>query len=574
MKSSRTLYALLVLATLAAMVLALAGASRLSATWDEPLHLLSGWAALRYGDYRFGPGMPPLVKMWAALPLLVTPGVRTDRESPTWQAGMQVPESRRFLFRENDADRLLLRARAMIVLLWAALGWLLFFWARDLFGRGTAAVLLVLYFLEPNLMAHGSLVTTDLGLTLLYFAAAYALWRMLRLVTPWNLAAFALAFGLAQVTKFSAFLLLPVAGAILLVRATCPQPWGVRLGRGGAAATRGGRLLLAGGILLATLLATWVSIWGVYRFRHAIVPPGSPARVEFMEQEQIATADPRLKSLLFAADRHHLLPNPFAMGLLYIQGGTQATRYFLGEYPEGKVWYFYPVVFLLKTPLSVTILLAAGLAWLLLARPWPASWRLALLLPPGAYLLAGMLQPFTTGVRHILPLYPFVLLLAGGAVSALLVGRRRLLLAGLGLLLLTEFAVIYPDGIASFTLAVGGPARGDRYLLDSNLDWGQDLKRLGEWAARHRVELVNLNYFGTAMPEYYRIPYVPLWGMIFQPPREPVLPGWVAVSLTQLRGLYGDRKYRAYYHPLLEREPDLTIGRSLRLYWCQEPWWK
>jgi len=194
------------------------------------------------------------------------------------------------------------------------------------------------------------------------------------------------------------------------------------------------------------------------------------------------------------------------------------------------------------------------------------------LLPLAVFLVAAMTAKLNIGARHILTIYPFVLLLAGCAVNKFYGAPRksfRLLLVSLCLLAISEFISIYPHYLAFFNQFTGGPRNGHKYLIDSNLDWGQDLKGLKHWMDEHDVRHINLSYFGTADPAYYRIDCTHLPGEPFFDEKltgDPRLPGFVAVSVTNLRGLYFPDNARNLYKPLLDMKPAAVIGYSIYVY--------
>ena len=175
MKNSSPLRVIIALTLFAAIYLALAVGSytRESATWDEPQHLTAGYAALTRRDYRIDTEHPPLARMWAAVPLALSTGIRFDETSPHWQNGPQWFFCHQFLYKDNNADWMLYRARFMVALLGVLLGALLFFWARELCGFWPATAALALYCFEPNLLAHTRLVTTDFALVCFAFGAVY-----------------------------------------------------------------------------------------------------------------------------------------------------------------------------------------------------------------------------------------------------------------------------------------------------------------------------------------------------------------------------------------------------------------
>ena len=199
------------------------------------------------------------------------------------------------------------------------------------------------------------------------------------------------------------------------------------------------------------------------------------------------------------------------------------------------------------------------------------------LLPLFTFLATAMMMKLNIGVRHILPIQPFVLLLAGTAIAELYASHRRpfrLLLGAACLVAVVEFALICPHYLAFFNQFVGGPRNGHKYLVDSNLDWGQDLKGLKGWMDGHGVSHINLSYFGTADPAYYNIDCTYLPGGPFFTDRlvkSPDLPGYIAVSVTNLRGVYFGESSRLIYHKLLSAEPVAIIGDSIYIYRLQAP---
>jgi hypothetical protein len=168
-------------------------------------------------------------------------------------------------------------------------------------------------------------------------------------------------------------------------------------------------------------------------------------------------------------------------------------------------------------------------------------------------------------------------LLAAAAGRELLAARSRAGAVVLGAVLLAgavEYGRNYPDHLAFFNAFAGGPDHGAEYLVDSNLDWGQDLKPLKKWMDAHGVSHINLAYFGTAAPPYYGIDATLLPGSeYFKPGPLPQLPGYVAISATVLSGVYLSEQERTFYRSFRNRTPVATIGHSIVIYRVDEPWW-
>jgi hypothetical protein len=550
-----------------------------SATIDESHHLVTGYAALVLRDYRLDPEHPPFLPMYAALPLLSMSDVRLNTNTLLWTSGSgRVYEfCHEFMYVNNDADRLLYRARLMSVLLGVLLGILLFCWGRELFSFWTSTIVLGLYCLEPNILANFGLVTTDGGVTCFILGTAYFLWRTTRQLSPQNLTGLAVFFALAQVSKFSALILCPITLELLAIRVFDESTWPCTVGSLGDLTILSRRFFVALGVVLTLALTTYIAIWATYRFQYAPAPPGGG--LDWISGDPtVRERVPTLAAVVDWVDQNHLLPNVYAQGFLIAEAKTATrTAYLFGQFSNTGWWYYFPVAFLIKTPITLIVLFIAGLALCAVNRSKLWEDDIYVLLPLAMYLGISMTMHINIGLRHILPIYPFVLLIGGKAVAAVLASRRKLLamtLAALCLLQVGAVSAIHPYYLAFFNQFVGGPKNGYKYLADSNLDWGQDLKRLKKWMDANGVDKINLAYFGSADPAYYGIHCTHLRGsLVFTTNKieEPFLPGLVAVSVNNLTGanLDGDQ----FYKPLLDAKPVAVIGYSIRVYRVDKPWW-
>jgi hypothetical protein len=551
-----------------------------SATVDEPNHLAAGYAALKLNDYHINPEHPPLLRMWAALPLLGMRGIDPNTNSVNWLPEERGLFSHEFLYEKNNADRLLYAARFMNVLLGVLLGAILFRWARALYGPGTAVVVLALYATEPNVLAHASVVTTDLGVACFIFIAVYFLWRLSQQLTMKNLVLTAAFLAIAQVSKFSALTLWPILFALLLVRVAGRSPWPCLVGVSRELRSRTGKALAAVSVVAAVFLVSFAAVWAAYGFRYAPSPKGSGLE-RLLTVPSVIERIPRFAKTLNWIDDHHLLPNACTQGFLLGEGLAQERRaYLLGKFSNVGWWYYFPIAFLIKTPVALLLLFFGGLT--LIVTRWDARTDndAFLLVPVAVYMLIAMATVnLNIGVRHILPVYPFVLLIAGKAVAWLWGSHGKLLRGGLLALCLfqaQETAFAYPNYIAFFNQFVGGPSNGYKYLADSNLDWGQDLKPLKKWMDNNGVSFVNLGYFGSADPVYYGIhcSYLPPRASFSEGRDDRLqLPGYVAVSVQYLLGVSEHLPNPSPYKKLLDSEPVAVIGQSIRVYWVDRSWW-
>jgi len=236
-------------------------------------------------------------------------------------------------------------------------------------------------------------------------------------------------------------------------------------------------------------------------------------------------------------------------------------------------WYYFPVAFLFKTPVSTLLLLFATLLFFPKVREAPWSSLNFLLLPAVVVFFFTSRQHINIGLRHVLPAYPFLLVLIARVVRY---GSKHQKLARwiLGLLCIWavwEAALIYPHYLAYFNGLVGGPSGGRYMLVDSNLDWGQDLKGLKGYMERHGIRQVKLAYFGLSDPAYYGIDYdlLPSYAIMGQPickegsPAVLEFKGTMAVSATLLQGLYCPADF---YRILRGMEPIANIGYSIYIF--------
>jgi len=547
-----------------------------SATVDEPQHLTAGYTALRLHDYRIDPEHPPFLRIWAALPLLAMPAVRIDTNSPSWSTANGWEFSHHFLYELNDADRLLYRARFMTVVLGIVLGSLVFSWARELFGFWTATTILALYCVEPNILAHSSLVTTDLGVACFSFGALYFLWRMTRKLTGGNVVGTAMFFGLAQVSKFSAMILGPIVLALLAVHVLRADPWRSCLVQAGVLRSRRSRALASIAVVALLALTSFAAVWAVYGFQYRLITPNTDLLL-VRENARFLQAVPMISRVAGWLDKHKLVPDAYAQSFILSQVKAQhRTAYLAGRFSRAGWWYYFPAAFLVKTPITILLLFFCGLALLIQK---PARWNTDtafLVLPPAIFLGAAMMAHLNIGLRHILPIYPSVLLIAGVTLDEIRAKWRAVVLLAPVVLASIELATAYPHCLAFFNQIIGGPSNGHLVLLDSNLDWGQDLKPLRQWMDAHHVGEINLGYFGTADPGYYGIRWAGLPGTSENNTptiRGLRIPGYVAVSVQNLHAIHRDAPVPEFYAPLLERKPLAVIGYSIDVYWVQTNWW-
>jgi hypothetical protein len=506
-----------------------------SQTSDEAVHLTAGYSYLARRDFRLNPEHPPFIKELCALPLTFLYRLPFEPDARLWEQAEEWRIGRDFLYRSGaDGDRILAAGRMPNLLLGAALAGLTGWWAFRLWGRGASILALGLAVFEPNLIAHAALVTTDLGAALFTFLTIYLLWEHAKAPSWSRILGAGASAGLALGSKYSTVILAGILAAVtVLLALTGGTLAGGKPGKKLKGA--GPRLLQSFPPLLAAALVALAAVLSVYFF------------------QGLGTWWTGLNRVL-----------------THQEAGHQA--FFLGEYStEGWVSYF-PVAFLIKTPVGSLLLIAASL---LLFRQGQAMTRreaIFLLAPAALLVAAAMRGRINIGLRHILPVYPFLFVVASRlATLRFRTPLRKALALGLPVAV-TALSSLHaaPHQLAYFNELVGGPGNGYRYLSDSNIDWGQDLKGVKEFMERERLPMIYLSYFGNAPPEAYgiRYQYVPAFGHLERPSADLLPPGAgrevLAISVNSLQAVHFEDKN--LFRWLYAKKPIEKIGYSIYAY--------
>jgi hypothetical protein len=542
-----------------------------SQTFDESTHLYAGFEYWKHADYGVNPEHPPLAKMVAALPLL-SMGLKEPPHFPVPYFKMaDFFNGAKFLYGGGDADGLLLRARMMMALFSLGLGWLIYLAAGEIFGPLAALIALGLNVFEPALLSNSALVTTDLPLSCLFFATVYAFYRFLKRPSIGRLALCAAAAGLAISVKHSGALVLP---ALLLLGLT--DHFAHRLSSGdGDDAESQTRLLsfaqLAGALAIIGIVA-YAILWTVYGFRYA-ARPGDLVMVPTLAQYAAALSPLKHAVITFFA-QYHLFPEAYLYGWtdILLITSFRSTFIFGHVFPVGQ-WFFFPGVFLIKSTLTLLVLL--------LLTPFAGVFgrRRELLfftVPVVFFMLVSIASMLNLGVRHILPMYPFGIVLAGAA-AALLAARSMPGRVAVGaLLVFTAVSSLhaYPDYLAYSNEAFGGPSNTWRLVTDSNDDWGQGLKWTKSYLDKHPANDCWFDYkIPMVDPAYYGISCKPLpnsmslLGFGSLPASLPTtISGTVLISATDASGIHTGPGSLNPYQSFADRKPDEEIGNVILVY--------
>jgi hypothetical protein len=542
-----------------------------SQTFDEADHLYAGYEYWRHTDFGRNPEHPPLAKLVAALAILPSHPAEPAPISATWFKSQDFWTGSAFLYGEGRADSLLARARAMMLLFTLGLALAVFAAARELFGPQvgpqTALLALTLFAFEPMLLANGGIVTTDMALSCTFFCAVYGFYRYVTRPTPARLALCALAAGLTLAAKQSGVFLFPVLAALALAQLltpTHPTPNAPLSARKKQAIS----LTLALAIVAAVSYAV---LWATYGFRFA----ARPAPLDMLPGLALfAAAIPstaQRAAILFCA-HHHLLPEAYLFGwsdILQLPG--LRVSFLLGKLYQGRRWFFFPVLFLIKTTLPLLILLALA--------PFARLWRrtrefLYLALPAAIYLAIAIASGMNAQARYILPIYPFLILLAAAAAWEFARRSRPWAIAVAALIALAAASSLhaFPDYLAYANEAFGGPANAYRLMNDSNADWAQGLKSVKRYLDQNRITDCWFDYVDPAVdPAYYGIPCKPLgtaWmhmGITGGVGVPETVSGTLLISASELNGQWGPDVLNPYdqFHYL---RPVAIPGNTVLVY--------
>jgi hypothetical protein len=555
--------------------------SQETTTFDEVAHLGAGYSYLVRGDYRLNSEHPPLAKILNAMPLL---GLRVHwpDERAHWDHANEWWFGYALLYESgNDPARLLFWSRFPTVL-WALLLVVsVFAAARELYGPKAGLIALVLAAFCPILLGHGHLVTTDVAVTALYFLTVVAFWRLFHAATlVWSLIC-GILLGGCLASKYSAVTLLPVLGftAVLAqlrfakdrrlvgsTRAPEDPRWFLDIARLGLAV-----LLVAG--------ASGAVLWGIYGFRFSC----SPEDFHLSWNPVAAVGGPSLRMVGWALDGK-VLPEAWLAGYATMfEGAQQRMAFAFGRVSDSGWWWYFPAALFVKMPVPTLVLFGLGL-WSFARRdPRRGIRDEHLLIPVVFFWILALQSHINIGIRHIYPTIPFLCVLAGAVelprwMVPSRVGKAAVVLSLLGLTIV-DIVVSSPTHLAYFNAPARWIWSREAMLVDSNLDWGQDLGRLKSEVDRRGISRLKLAYFGTGSPRSIDLEHEVLAGSSLYVGREKewrraktLEPGdWVAVSATLYSGIFPDRPdlYRSLLGSLV---PEARIGHSILLYHLPASW--
>lgn len=590
-------YAPAIVVILLGLMLALGLASMYtdSGIVDEVAHIPAGYSYLKFGDYRLNPEHPPLLKDLAGLPLLFM-NLRFPVNIPAWttEPNGQWETGWHFIYHiGNNADQVLFWARFPILILAIIFGYVLYRFCRKRYGTNVALLVLFFYALSPNILAHSRFVTTDLGIAAFMFFSFYAFFNFLERPTWKRLWIATLFFALMQLAKFSAVIMYPFYGLLVLIAIFAWRTPVRFMDRT--------KIYLGG--LLFIFVVSFAFTWLIYIPHTWHMPLDVQDRLindslKWGLGQKVAGLLTKLNDLPLGKSLAQYILG-VAMVFNRVQGGN--TTYFMGEVTNQSFPWYFPVSYLIKTPITELFLLfmalVVGVVRYLRKTPLKIITKftayarvnfveLALILFVLYYSYISITGNLNLGIRHLFPILPIIFaLVAKETLDVLKETKIHTLNLGLrwGLVLLLVWyglscLQIFPYYTAYFNEIVGGPTNAYKYVSDSNVDWGQDLKRLKLYIdASPQIQKIAIDYFGGGDPKYYFCDRLDDQGHYDcaaskflewhaengRPPTK-----YIAVSETFLMNdlWWAPRREDEGYSWLRAQEPIAKIGYSIYLY--------
>jgi len=486
---------------------------------DEIPHIGAGYSYVQKGDFRLNPEHPPLAKDLAGLALSFLTLNQSVFNTQFWTSDIngQWNFGRNLIFNSgNDAILMTRVAKLPMILFFVLSALIIFHWTRKLYGDKAALISVFLFSFSPTVLAHSRFVTTDVPALFGVLLGTYFFIEFLKHQTKKNFTLAVIAFGIAQLTKFSLFLLNPLFLVVAIV-------WGLTMHNKIYSIVK--TVFLTGLIIILGYLAV---VWPIYGL-HTLNYPPEKQRSETIYHLNSYGNRLIADKVIWASDKPYIRSlTYYGLGVLMVTqrsiGGN--TTYFLGEIKQNAWKKYFPIVYFIKEPLAFWGLVAIVLLNLaVIFKPnkyklnhWIKNYfaEFAMLMWLAIYWYASITANLNIGVRHLLPTYGFVFMLLAGQLSALLGKfqitnyKSQIQKFGIWCLVLGAFGWyfvenirVFPYYLTYFNQTVGGAKNGHLYVVDSNIDWGQDAKRLADWVDKNKITKISLDYFGWADAGYY-----------------------------------------------------------------------
>jgi 4-amino-4-deoxy-L-arabinose transferase-like glycosyltransferase len=467
-----------------------------SQTHDEAAHIAAGYSYWTTGDFRLNPEHPPLSKLLASLPLLLFRPTLTPA-GEDWQRADAFAIGKKFLYKNDvPAGTLLLASRLVTMVIGLVLILSIGWWTARTVSPVAGLAALLLFAFEPSVIAHSRYVTSDVPVALFIWLSCISWYSYLNQPNPWALMRTGILIGCAIATKFNGIIVFPIFALVWLAYRS---------------PARSERCARTASILLGV---SGVVVLSVYFFdtRAIAEDPVLSARIE-----QVYPHDGSARSRVLQAVLHAPIPGYYflrGLHLLIRHNQSGHLAYLMGSIYDRGSWLYFPVAFVVKSSVAWILLLISAV--LITIRQFSQHdidtkqqrVLVSLIVPVVVYLGVSLTSSINIGIRHLLPVYPFISAFIAIVICNAMPKLRPFQVkaaAALLFLFVVESCLAYPHYVSFFNAAAGSALNGHKFLLDSNLDWGQDLLRLRTWVERNEARPLCLSYFGTAEPAYYGI---------------------------------------------------------------------
>jgi len=542
LSESRIVAALLVIHVL----LAVASLRQTSLTWDEPSYIGVGRQMLetRNPDIKALQLHPPLsyyLNSLCLLPLKFEPD-RFSQEQYIHERYIG-PE---LIFDSGHApDLIIFLSRIPFVVLSVFLGWIVYRWSRDIYGPAAGVLSTFFYSLCPTVLAHCRLATADLLLALTMTLTLYLFHKYLETGSARHVVLSGIALGLALLSKFTGLILLPTFCLLVLM------DW---LGTKRDSFEQTPKRRRAPGLLLIFGIAV-VVVWMGYGFQFSV--PFIPGWLK-PEAGRLVETRPFWHTVDWLANRNVRIPAySYFLGIYTQLAAAKGWKdnFLFGQISSQGWWYFYWAACLIKTPIAFIVCCAIALG--MRGGPRRRSETVLLISMIPMIIIFSLPTKINIGIRYILPLFPLLCILAGKVANIESLKWKRAL-AVLCIWYAGSTLWVHPRYLSYFNEFTGGPGNGYKYLVDSNLDWGQSLHELSDYLSSNGITDARIKYFGPpGVMKYYGLENSRLESC------GPSAGIW-AVSATYLQNLYLDDRH--CHDWLKELEPKEVLGYSIFIY--------
>ena len=472
-----------------------------SVTVDEFSHFPSGVYNLLTLDWRMDQESPPLIKCLPAVSSIITqPEMNPDlfkKEPNTWNFGYH------FMYANQNHYKDIFRyGRCVIIAIGCLLGWLLYRFGTEFYGARGGLFPLFLYVFNPNIIAHARLTTIDIGASCMIFLSIYCFWKYLNKRDTASMIIAGIALGLAQLSKFTALLLYPVMIIIVCMIAATRR---ISTDENGSNCEKLFFVTDLGRLFVLFLVSLLVINAG-YCFSGTFTPAYD---YHFLSES--------LKKIMPVLWANFPIPLPYdyIMGFdsqLAISAGDNPfyASYLMGEHSLDGWWYYYIIAFAVKNPLSLLLILVISMVfWMRGGYKRPEDILCVWIPIISFFFYFSFFTHIPIGVRFLLPLFPLLFLAAGTIVHARFMKYKawKTIIIILAIAYVIPALATYPNYLSYFNVIAGGPDQGHKWLIDSNLDWGQDLPGLKQYMEENDMDTIRLGYFGRVDPEIYGIDY-------------------------------------------------------------------